>query len=65
MNLNGAEYFAELLSRSDVFMLIFVRMIGFMAVVPLFGVKNIPVMKRRRLRFCCRLWYLHREMSLR
>lgn len=46
MELNGAEYIFFLLARADIFMLIFIRFIGFMVISPVFGIRNIPAMTK-------------------
>lgn len=46
MNLEGAAYLIALYARADIFLLVFVRFVGFFAIVPIFSGKNIPVMTR-------------------
>lgn len=46
MDSMGAVYLTEILSNADIFMLIFARMIGFIAIVPIIGGRNVPLMAR-------------------
>jgi len=46
MDLSDSLYIVTLLSRADVFLLIFVRFVGFFIIMPIFGLRNIPAMTK-------------------